>query len=135
MERGGIGVHAVAGGGTGRADGFARPGGRRADVIDELPFDVDRQLLARLDELDELLVGGIPSGQEVAGDEDLVAGSEFGDGLVVEREGSANLNAPLSIPRRFFGRPDKPGLPQNDMHWSDPISLPAYAVIRDDRQG
>ena len=65
--------------------GFPGRAGVGPHVINQLALDVDRELLALLDQVDELLVGGVPSRQEVPADEDLVAGAQLLDDLVGNR--------------------------------------------------
>src|SRR4029453_983375 len=103
-ELGGELVHAPARGGSDGADHVARPGGRRARVVDDLPLDVDGERLAGLHERHQARVRGIARGVEHARDANPVARLERLDVVVaqrrpdlreaVRREGDHSLRSP-----------------------------------------
>ena len=53
MQARGVGVHAVAGGGAGGADGTARRRGRRPHVVDGGALELKGQGLARVEQVKE----------------------------------------------------------------------------------
>ena len=84
-----VGVHAAAGRGPGRADDVAGLGRARPHVVDDGAPQLERQLLAGLDERDEPLVGRVARLVDHAGDLHGVTGAQVLDGLV--REGGRDL--------------------------------------------
>ena len=69
---GGVGVHAGAGGGAGRADNPAGPGRAGAYIVQNLPLEIHRQRLAGLEQFHEPLVGRVPGRIDDAVHQDLV---------------------------------------------------------------
>ncbi len=69
-------VHAGGGGGTGGADDFVPHRVHRTHVVDEAIGEVDPfgERLSPRQHVDEALVGGVASGQQLAGEQDAVAG-------------------------------------------------------------
>ena len=80
-------VHAGGGGGAGGADGFVTYGVDGANVVDELVGEVDREGFVAGEHVGHALVGGVAAGEELAVEEEDVAGLPglgFGVGEGVE---------------------------------------------------
>src|ERR1700738_1170287 len=89
-------VHARGGGGAGGADGFVADGVDGADVVDETSVKVDGELFALGQHVSHALVGGIASGQQLAGEQHDLAGLPglyvvAGDGVEVYATGRADV--------------------------------------------
>ena len=81
QQGGGVGIHAVAAGGTRRADDL--PGARRrgANIVDRLALQREGDRLSGGQAGGQPLVGGVAAGIEPAGEQHLISGAERGDGL------------------------------------------------------
>ena len=97
QQGGGVGVHAVAGGGPGGADGLPGPGGRGAHIVDDRALDGEGEGLALRHQGAQPLMGGVPGGIDGAGEVDALSGPQAA--AYLRGEGGGQIFGHVKAPR------------------------------------